>query len=141
MSLIEHLEELRSRIIVVAIAIVAGRDRRLLPVRADHRDPARGASRREADLLQISVGESLAVRLRVALYVGIALAMPVILFQLWRFVTPGLTRGERRLIWPMLIVATLLFALGIGIGYFIDPVRAQLPARPRRCPASRPSCG
>lgn len=121
MSLIEHLEELRSRIIVVAITIVlAGIVGFFLsePIIAILRQ---ALPEGKQTLLQISVGESLAVRLRVALYVGIAISVPVILFQVWRFVTPGLTRSERRLIWPMLIVATLLFALGIGIGYFTIP--------------------
>ena len=121
MSLIEHLEELRSRVIVVAITIVlAGIVGFFLS------EPIIGILRAalpegKQTLIQISVGESLAVRLRVALYVGVAISVPVILYQLWRFVTPGLTRNERRLIWPMLIVAVLLFALGIGIGYFTIP--------------------
>jgi sec-independent protein translocase protein TatC len=121
MSLIEHLEELRSRIIVIAISVVlAGIVGFFLS------EPIIGILRAalpegKQTLIQISVGESLAVRLRVALYVGIAFSMPVILFQVWRFVTPGLTRRERRLIWPMLIVAVLLFALGIGLGYFTVP--------------------
>ena len=121
MSLIEHLDELRSRVIIVAITIVlAGIVGFFLsePIIAILRQ---ALPEGKQTLLQISVGESLAVRLRVALYVGIAISVPVILFQLWRFVTPGLTRSERRLIWPMLIVATLLFALGIGIGYFTIP--------------------
>jgi sec-independent protein translocase protein TatC len=121
MSLLEHLEELRARIIVIAISIaltgivgfflsepIIAILRAALPEGQD-------------TLIQISVGESLAVRLRVALYVGIAISVPVILYQVWRFVTPGLTRSERRLIWPMLIGAVLLFALGIGIGYFVIP--------------------
>ncbi len=45
----------------------------------------------------------------------------MILYQLWRFVTPGLTRSERRLIWPMLIGSIILFAIGISIGYFVIP--------------------
>jgi sec-independent protein translocase protein TatC len=121
MSLIEHLEELRSRIIVVAITIVlAGIVGFFLsePIIAILRA---ALPEGKQTLIQISVGESLAVRLRVALYVGLAISVPVILFQLWRFVTPGLTRRERRLIWPMLIVAVLLFALGIGLGYFTVP--------------------
>lgn len=121
MSLLEHLEELRGRIIVVAITImlagivgfflsepIIGILRAALPEGQD-------------TLIQISVGESLAVRLRVALYVGVAIAVPVILYQVWRFVTPGLTRRERRLIWPMLIGAVILFAIGIGLGYFVIP--------------------
>ena len=121
MSLLEHLEELRGRIIVVAITImlagivgfflsepIIGILRAALPEGQD-------------TLIQISVGESLAVRLRVALYVGVAISVPVILYQVWRFVTPGLTRRERRLIWPMLIGAVILFAIGIGLGYFVIP--------------------
>lgn len=121
MSLLEHLEELRSRIIAIAIAIVlAGILGFFLsePIIAILRA---ALPEGQDTLIQISVGESLAVRLRVALYVGIALSMPVILFQVWRFVTPGLTRRERRLIWPMLIGAVILFAIGVGLGYFVMP--------------------
>ncbi|MGH2380194.1 MAG: twin-arginine translocase subunit TatC [Candidatus Limnocylindria bacterium] len=122
MSLLGHLEELRSRIIVIAITIVlAGIVGFFLS------EPIIGILRAalpegKQTLIQISVGESLAVRLRVALYVGIAFSVPVILYQVWRFVTPGLTKRERRLIWPMLIVAVLLFVLGLGLGYFVLPL-------------------
>ena len=125
MSLIEHLEELRGRIVVIVLAVVLTGIigfflaepiieilRAALPEGQDR-------------LIQISVGELLAVRLRVALYVGIAFSMPVILYQVWRFVTPGLTRSERRLIWPLLIAAVLLFAIGIGLGYFVLPFALQ----------------
>ena len=125
MSLIEHLEELRGRIVVIVLAVVLTGIigfylaepiieilRAALPMGQDR-------------LIQISVGELLAVRLRVALYVGIAFSMPVILYQVWRFVTPGLTRSERRLIWPLLIAAVLLFAIGIGLGYFVLPFALQ----------------
>ena len=121
MSLLGHLEELRSRIIVIAITIVlAGIVGFFLS------EPIIGILRAalpegKQTLIQISVGESLAVRLRVALYVGIAASVPFILYQVWRFVTPGLTRAERRLIWPMLIAAVLLFAMGLGLGYFVLP--------------------
>jgi sec-independent protein translocase protein TatC len=121
MSLLEHLEELRSRIIVIAFSIVVGGVVGFLlsePIIAI----LRAALPEGRDtLIQISVGESLAVRLRVALYVGLAISVPVILYHIWRFVTPGLTRTERRLIWPMLVGAVLLFALGIGLGYFVIP--------------------
>jgi len=121
MSLLEHLEELRSRIIVIAITIVLGGI-----VGFFLSEPIIGILRAalpegKQTLIQISVGESLAVRLRVALYVGIAVSVPVMLFQVWRFVTPGLTRRERRLIWPLLIGAVILFALGLALGYFVLP--------------------
>jgi len=121
MSLLEHLEELRGRIIVIAVSIVLGgiagfflSEQIIAILRA-------ALPEGQDTLIQISVGESLAVRLRVALYVGVAISMPVILYQVWRFVTPGLTRRERRLIWPMLVGASVLFAIGIGLGYFVIP--------------------
>jgi sec-independent protein translocase protein TatC len=121
MSLLEHLEELRSRIIVIAVSIVlAGIVGFFLsePIIAILRA---ALPEGQDTLIQISVGESLSVRLRVALYVGLAMSVPVILYQVWRFVTPGLTRSERRIIWPMLIASVILFGVGIGLGYFVMP--------------------
>jgi sec-independent protein translocase protein TatC len=48
--------------------------------------------------------------------------MPIILYEIWAFVAPGLTRGERRLIWPLLGAAIVLFAAGIVLGYLLIPV-------------------
>jgi sec-independent protein translocase protein TatC len=53
---------------------------------------------------------------------GLAIAMPVILYEIWAFVTPGLTRSERRLVWPLLIAAIVLFAAGLALGYLLIPV-------------------
>ncbi|HUF07269.1 MAG TPA: twin-arginine translocase subunit TatC [Candidatus Binatia bacterium] len=122
MSLLEHLEELRGRIIVVAMAIgvaaVAGfflADPIIELLRVPL--PEDGA-----ELIQTTVGEAFGVRIQLALMTGVALAMPVILYEIWAFVTPGLTRSERRLIWPLLIVAVLLFAAGLALGYMIIPL-------------------
>jgi sec-independent protein translocase protein TatC len=125
MSLVEHLEELRSRIIVVAISIViAGVLGFFLsePILKLIQIPLPEGEYR---LIQLTIGEALAVRLRIALYVGIALSVPVMLYEVWRFVTPGLTKRERRLVWPLLIGAILLFALGIVLGYVIIPYALQ----------------
>jgi sec-independent protein translocase protein TatC len=121
MSLVEHLDELRSRIIVVAISIViAGILGFFLsePILELLQVPLPEGEYR---LIQLTIGEALAVRLKIALYVGIALSVPVIVYELWRFVTPGLTRRERRLVWPLLIGAIGLFALGIVLGYLVIP--------------------
>jgi len=121
MSLLEHLEELRSRIIVVAIAIllaaVAGfflAEQLITLLRAPLPDGA--------DLIQTGVGEAFGVRMQLALMSGVAMAMPVILYEIWAFITPGLTRRERRLIWPLLGVAIVLFAAGMALGYVLIPV-------------------
>ncbi len=124
MSLLEHLEELRRRIIVVAIAIllaaIAGfylADPIIVLLRAPLPD--------DAELIATAVTEQFGVTIQVALMVGLAIAMPIILFQIWAFVTPGLTRSERRLVWPLLIVAILLFVAGLGLGYLLIPVAIE----------------
>jgi sec-independent protein translocase protein TatC len=123
MSLVEHLEELRHRIIVIAVAILVAAVggffladsiiellREPLPAETD------------ASLIQTTVGEAFGVTLQVALMTGLAIAMPVILYEIWAFVTPGLTRSERRLVWPLLGVAIVLFAAGVALGYLLIPV-------------------
>jgi sec-independent protein translocase protein TatC len=122
MSLLEHLEELRRRVIIVAVAIaiaaVAGfflADPIIVLLRAPLPDGG-------AELIQLTVGEAFGIRLQIALMAGLALAMPVILFEIWAFVTPGLTRGERRLVWPLLGVGVLLFAAGIVLGWLLLPL-------------------
>jgi sec-independent protein translocase protein TatC len=121
MSLLEHLEELRSRIIVIAVAIgvaaIAGfffADPIIALLRAPLPDGV--------ELIALTVGEQFGVHVQVALMVGVALAMPVILYEIWRFVTPGLTRSERRLVWPLLGAAIVLFAAGLALGYLLIPV-------------------
>lgn len=121
MSLVEHLGELRRRLIITIAAVLVGAIigfifsgqaitflRAPLPAQYD-------------TLYFTNPLGAFAARLKVAIFIGIALAMPVILFELWRFVTPGLTRRERRIVWPTLIGAVLLFVLGLGVGYVILP--------------------
>jgi sec-independent protein translocase protein TatC len=120
MTLVEHLDELRSRIIVVALAVgvaaVAG---------FFIAEPVLGLLQEalpdDTELIQLRVLEGLGVRLRLALLIGLALAMPVILYELWAFVTPGLTTRERRFVWPLLVLALVFFAAGIALGYLIIP--------------------
>jgi sec-independent protein translocase protein TatC len=121
MSLLEHLEELRSRIIVVAMAILVGGVAGFFlaePIITLLRVPLPDG----VELIQTSVGEAFGVRMQLALMTGIALAMPIILYEVWAFVTPGLTRGERRLIWPLLGIAIILFAAGLALGYLLIPL-------------------
>jgi sec-independent protein translocase protein TatC len=121
MSVVEHLEELRRRIIIIVVAIaVAGIAGFIMaePVLAFLRAPLPEEYR---TLFVTRVSDAFAVRLKIAIFLGISFAMPVILFQLWRFVTPGLTSRERRVALPLLGVAVILFALGATLGYFIIP--------------------
>ena len=122
MGLLEHLEELRSRIIVIAIAVALAAVAGFLladPIIALLRAPLDDMG---AELIQTGVGEAFGVTVQLALVSGIAFAMPVILYEIWAFVTPGLTRPERRLVWPLLAVAVVLFAAGVALGYVLLPL-------------------
>jgi sec-independent protein translocase protein TatC len=121
MSLLEHLEELRRRIIVVAVAILLAAIGGFFladPIIVLLRSPLPEG----AELIQTGVGEAFGVRIQLALMTGLAMAMPIILFEIWAFVTPGLTRSERRLVWPLLIAAIVLFIAGLALGYLLIPV-------------------
>ena len=69
----------------------------------------------------LTATEYFAVKLKVGIFLGIAISMPVLLYQGWRFIGPGLTLGERRRVVPLLASAILLFLLGLEIGYIIIP--------------------
>jgi sec-independent protein translocase protein TatC len=57
--------------------------------------------------------------------VGIILAMPVILFQVWRFISPGLTPNERRIARPWVPVALLFFLIGVAVAWVVLPFAMQ----------------
>jgi sec-independent protein translocase protein TatC len=121
MSLIEHLEELRRRLIIVVIAIVAAAVVGFI-FSGSVLDLLRVPLPSEYDTIYFTgPADAFGVQVKIAGFIGIALAMPVILFHVWRFVTPGLTKRERRFVWPVMVAAILLFALGIIVGYAIIP--------------------
>src|SRR4249919_3476688 len=98
MSLVDHLGELRTRlfrsIIAVALASAVG-----FYFATDIR---RFLQRPLGDtpLQVLGVGDAFVIQVKIALVVGIILAMPVLLYQLWAFIAPGLTPNERKLIRP-----------------------------------------
>jgi sec-independent protein translocase protein TatC len=121
MTMVEHLEELRRRLMVVIAAIAIGAVLGFIvsgPVVDFLRQPLPD----EFDTIYFnSPGGALVAQLKIAGFLGFVIAMPVILFEVWRFVTPGLMPGERRLLWPFLLVGLALFVLGVGIGFVIIP--------------------
>jgi sec-independent protein translocase protein TatC len=119
MSLVDHLSELRSRIFKALIAVAIG------TVIGFYFVPQLIAllSRPLGDrpLYFTSPGEAFFIQLKLSLVVGVILGMPVILFQLWRFISPGLTPEERRLARPWVPVALLFFAIGVGVAWVVLP--------------------
>lgn len=119
MSLVDHLVELRDRLIRIALAIVVGG-----VIGFWFATPIIGilVSPLPSDQLQYTgLGDAFVINIKIALVVGVILAMPVILYQIWSFVAPGLTPDERRVVRPWIPLALAFFAIGVGIAYVILP--------------------
>lgn len=129
MTLVEHLAELRTRLIICVVAVGIGMLIGFLAydwIFSFLIHPYREIATNEksltgGDLLQTDPLEGFGVRLKTSGYTGIALAMPVLLWQVWRFVTPGLYPHERRYAVPFVISALVLFVLGAGLAYYTLP--------------------
>jgi len=123
-SFLEHLEELRVRLIRCFVAIGVGfiicyslkEDIFKILVR-----PLIKAlpSEHSQHLIYTAPQEAFLVYMKVSLIAGIFLAMPVILFEFWRFVAPGLYEHEKKYLFPIVIVSILFFGSGIAFGYFV----------------------
>jgi sec-independent protein translocase protein TatC len=116
MTVVEHLAELRRRLFVslIAFALAATIVFVFAPdvisfLVTFYHDATHG--RRNA-LVFTGPLDAIATRLKIATYGGIVLASPVWLYELWRFVTPGLNPKERRLAVPFVLVSIMLFVLG-----------------------------
>lgn len=126
MTLWEHLAELRRRLLISIVAVaVGGLVAWFLwdPVLSLLRDPYCRISD-QTDDCRLYVTDPLqpfATRLRVSGYVGIALAMPVLLWQTWRFITPALYPHEKRYAVPFVVSSLVLFFTGAGLAYFTLP--------------------
>jgi sec-independent protein translocase protein TatC len=70
-------------------------------------------------MIAIDVASPFLTPFKLALVASVFLAVPIILYQFWAFVAPGLYKKERRLILPLLVASTLLFYLGVAFAYFV----------------------
>lgn len=121
-TFIEHLEELRKRLIIALIAVGIGfgicyifakEIFQLLMIPLIKALPA-GAS-----MIFTSLPEAFFTYLKVALLAGIFVASPVVLYQIWLFVAPALYSHEKKYAIPFVIFSTVLFVGGAAFGYFV----------------------
>jgi len=119
MTLVDHLAELRNRIIkcILAIAVGSAIGWVATPRLMDFLRQPIG----NRELIFLSPGEAFFVYLKISVAAGLILAMPVLLYQLWAFVAPGLTTEERKVARPWIPLALLLFVIGVVIAYVILP--------------------
>lgn len=117
MTLFEHLAELRRRLIVSVLAVVLGTilGYVLFPHILNffmHPYCSTLPKGHTCTLTVLSPLDNLTIRLKVAGFAGLFVASPVVLFQIWRFVTPGLRAREKRYAVPFVVATIALFALG-----------------------------
>ncbi len=118
MSLGEHLSELRRRLLIAALSVLF-----FTIVGFIFIDPIivflRGPAPRDIQLHQFSPTEGLFTFMRVALMVGVAGAMPMLVYQIGAYVMPGLTRRERRYLYMLVPTSTFAFIVGMAFCYFV----------------------
>jgi sec-independent protein translocase protein TatC len=119
LTLVEHLDELRTRIVVclvvfgVALALCFWQNHLLLeiaggPLPGDHKK-----------LITFGVTEPFTTTLTVSTYGALILSMPIWLYQLYAYVLPAFSESEKRVVLPLLIAAPFLFILGVVFAYFV----------------------
>ena len=120
MPLVAHLSELRRRLIISVVALVVGAIvgfvlyNRILSILLRPYTEVTG----KTDFVFFDPLEAFATRLKVAAWSGAFLASPVVLWQLWRFITPGLHKKEKRYAIPFIVASILLFTLGAFVALY-----------------------
>jgi sec-independent protein translocase protein TatC len=133
MSLVAHLRELRTRVALALLFVAIGTavcfwwyDHGLgalirapyCAIPAGNRALGTGSSAGDCTLLVTDVFGGAVVRLKIAAIAGVVVSAPLWLFQVWRFITPGLERNEKRYGLSFLVASITLFALGAVLAYY-----------------------
>lgn len=124
MPFLDHLEELRWRILWSLLAITIGAvigfalvyyfnvlELLIRPVRLARADP-------DLRLIYLSPADPFFITLKLGIVVGIVLAFPVVLYHVWSFLSPALEKSEKRAIIPALYLGLVLFVAGVAMAYF-----------------------
>jgi sec-independent protein translocase protein TatC len=116
MTVVEHLTELRRRLVISIVAVAVGAvfcfivSEQIIGFFIEYYRDAVDSENRT--LIFLGPLDAFGTRLKIATYGGIVLAFPVWLFELWRFITPGLHKNEKRYAIPFVLSSIVLFALG-----------------------------
>lgn len=127
MTVVEHLTELRTRLIITVVAFLVASIVAYVfyrPILNLLTSPLDEGGRIAGFTVRLSVSgitTAFLLKIKVSLFAGFVFALPVILFQLWRFITPGLEAKEKRYAIPFVAGSVLLFAGGAFIAYMTLP--------------------
>ena len=123
MSLMEHLEELRRRVFKSALAVAIGVGIGWYKVEAvigKMEAPVQKALRDhhfDPSLIYLNPTDTFNIQLKMGLIIGIFIACPILLYQVWGFISPALYRNEKRFLLPFLFLSVILFLCGGYFGY------------------------
>jgi len=121
-SLISHLIELRDRllkVILFVLVVFLGLASYANQIYTFLAGPLMKHMPANSTMIAIDVASPFFTPFKLSLVVAVFISVPVILYQFWAFVAPGLYKQERRMIFPLLIASTLLFFLGVAFAYFV----------------------
>ena len=125
MSFLEHLEELRRRIIYSVLFVIGGfaacwwKAEMIFGYMQRPIISALAAHKLDTQLVYLNPTEPFNLYMKIGLFAGIFVASPFILYQVWAFIAPGLYRHERRYVLPFMFSTVLLFVSGGAFGYKI----------------------
>lgn len=124
MTLVEHLTELRTRVLISVVAFVLAATAAFLLypwILSFLKHPYCQVAPSHCNFYITGPLDGLALRVKIAAYGGLFLASPVLLWELWRFITPGLHPKEKRYAVPFIVASIVLFALGCVVAYITFP--------------------
>ena len=119
---ISHLIELRNRLLKVVVCVIVvflGLAAYANQIYSFLAGPLMKHMPKNSTMIAIDVASPFFTPFKLALVLAVFISVPVILYQFWAFVAPGLYKRERRMIFPLLIASTLLFYLGVAFAYFV----------------------
>jgi len=124
MPFLDHLEELRWRVLWSLLAVVVCSVAGLLVVQylgvlSLLTDPLHEVLGQDHTLIYLSPTDPFFIFLKVSLTIGIVLASPIVVYQVWAFLSPALEKHEKRAVVPALYLGLVLFAAGVAMAYFI----------------------
>jgi sec-independent protein translocase protein TatC len=124
MTLVEHLGELRTRVMVCAVTFVITGTIAFVfypHILSFLQNPYCQVAPSHCKFYITGPLDGLALRVKIAAYGGLFLASPVLLWEFWRFITPGLNRNEKKYAIPFIVASIFLFALGCVVAYITFP--------------------
>lgn len=132
MTIVEHLEELRHRLIVCISVITLGSvvgwffktavfDLLSAPLTPYLNSKHKASHPLVSGFILPKLTDAFVLELKISIAIGIALTLPVLLYQLWMFIAPAVSMQARRYAVPFVLVGILLFVIGGGVGYLVFP--------------------